>query len=277
MRLEGGMAYRIVRNNATLSTYNNVNQNNTSKLSWKQHIIASTVLILVGSIACVIQFVFIHNNPNMKDTFLMGGVRFEEKLIEKENYTKDLEDEQLALQKEIESLHLDNQNIMNEKVKLLINNGSIKNFPSYDYSKLSAPKDIAQLIAYQCKLHCFGSMDEIYSIVAYESKFNTKCNANTSIEDSKGLLQVNVWTNYPKGWDVKKLYNPEFNLDYQLDELYKYYILGKSKGLEGNGLSKFIARYGQRYRYSDKTTRVYVETTIDKYYKEVVNAKIVKS
>lgn len=189
------------------------------------------------------------------------------------DYTAELENQIAEYKAEIEKIHNESQLLANTQAKEIIKS----KFPSYDFSKLSAPKNIAQLIAIQCRLNGFNSMDEIYAIIAYESKFDAKCRALTPTEDSRGLLQVNTYTNYPKGWNKDKLYDAEYNLSYQLPELHDYYVLGQRKGLKGKDLACFISRYGQRPAWTNKNTRNYIISTISKFYDEVVNSKLVKA
>jgi hypothetical protein len=139
------------------------------------------------------------------------------------------------------------------------------------------------LIEEECKKHANNDttkefFETIYSIITYESHFNPLVVTKTSTEHSIGLLQVNTNTNKPKNVDIeqfrKKLKNPQFNLDYQLNELYDFYILGKSKGLKGKDLACFVSKYGQRPNWKDKKTREYIIKTISKAYTVVQKARI---
>lgn len=181
-----------------------------------------------------------------------------------------------GMKAEVEKLRKDNRELT------LLSRGSFDRGGTvqYNHKKLSAPRDITDLIMLEtAKLHPFDDrykefFEAIYSIVSYESHFNPKTSTKTSTEYSLGLLQVNTYTNYPKNADINDLFDPEFNLQYQLPELYNMYILGKSKGLAGASLAKYIARYGQRYNYDDRQCRQYVEGTIDRMYVELANARI---
>jgi hypothetical protein len=70
-----------------------------------------------------------------------------------------------------------------------------------------------------------------------------------------------------------QLKNPEFNLNYQLDELRQYYIKGKAKNLSGTDLIAYVARYGQRPDWSRKN-REYILKTITNTYELLQNSKI---
>jgi hypothetical protein len=137
-----------------------------------------------------------------------------------------------------------------------------------NYAKLSAPRYIVELIERMCASHGFDSGAYIYSIVAYESQFNPACH-NTRGEDSRGLLQVNVAdpSHAKRNPNKTKLFDPAYNLDYQLDELKLYYKTGKQRGLSGADLSIFIAKYGQRPKWGD-----WIAQEIKRYYAEYKNS-----
>jgi hypothetical protein len=137
-----------------------------------------------------------------------------------------------------------------------------------NYAKLSAPRYIVELIERMSASHGFDSGAYIYSIVAYESQFNPACH-NTRGEDSRGLLQVNVAdpSHAKRNPNKTKLFDPAYNLDYQLDELKLYYKTGKQRGLSGADLSIFIAKYGQRPKWGD-----WIAQEIKKYYAEYKNS-----
>jgi hypothetical protein len=139
-----------------------------------------------------------------------------------------------------------------------------------NYAKLSAPRYIVELIERMCVLHGFDSGAEIYSICAYESQFNPACH-NTKGEDSRGLLQVNVKdpSHAKRNPNKTKLFDPAYNLDYQLDELKLYYRLGKQRGLKGADLAIFISKFGQRPKWTED-----IAQAIRQYYKEYKNAVV---
>lgn len=239
-----------------------------TKISFGKRLLYATGFVSAGVIACFIQITFVHNNPDMQDSWLTGGMR-----IERDN-TQELKGQIEAYKKEVEKLNETNQKLIDNHSKVLASRGDVNRGTVYDYTKLSAPKEISKIIDLKCKEKGFENMDEIYPIVAYESGFNPKTRTLTKHEDSRGLLQINTFTNYPKEFDKNKLYDPAYNLDYQLPELLIFYKLGKSKGLKGVELSCSISKLGQRPLWSDKKTRNYIISTIEKYYKEVTAAKI---
>jgi hypothetical protein len=106
----------------------------------------------------------------------------------------------------------------------------------------------------------YGLPREIwYPIVMLESGGSTTARANTSSEDSRGLFQVNIYA-HPDANSVQ-LYDPEYNANYQMPELKKYYDEGLGKGLTGSELVKYVERYGQRPKWTED-----VERAIDHYY-----------
>lgn len=262
------MTTRLVLKNP--KTIDNITYKPKSK--WKKKLLCATLFVSITLIACVLQFTYINNNPDMKDSFLMGGVVLER--VERDD-SETLKQEIDGYKKEIDKLNNENKLLIEKHKVELSSRGEVnRNSSLYDYTKLTAPKEISKIIETKCREIGFDNMDEIYPIVAYESNFNPKIRTLTKHEDSRGLLQVNVFSNYPKNLDKNKLYSPEYNLSYQLPELYDFYKLGKSKGLKGIELSCYLSRYAQRPLWSDKATRNYIISTITKYYKEVTDAKV---
>lgn len=154
--------------------------------------------------------------------------------------------------------------------------------PSYDFSKLFGNPAILKTIEDQCAKHAKGDTNKeffevIYSLVMYESHFDPAVTTITPTEHSIGLLQVNTYTNAPKNVNVeqfrKNLKDPRFNLDYQLDELYDFYVLGKGKGLKGKDLACFVSKYGQRPNWKSKATREYIMNSIYNTYIQLAKAK----
>jgi hypothetical protein len=109
----------------------------------------------------------------------------------------------------------------------------------------------------------YGLPREIwYPIVMYESGGSTTARAVTPSEDSRGLFQVNTYA-YPEANGIK-LYDPEYNANFQMPELKKYYDEGLSKGLSGSELTKYVARYGQRPQWTENIAR-----EIEHYYSQI--------
>ena len=67
----------------------------------------------------------------------------------------------------------------------------------------------------------------------------------------------------------EKLFDPEYNLDYQLDELKYYYDKGKKKGLQGSDLIIYVSKYGQRPKWNG-----WIADRIRTSYKEYLNSVI---
>jgi hypothetical protein len=143
----------------------------------------------------------------------------------------------------------------------------------YNLDKLTCPEDT--FVRIKTIGDRLGLPVEVwYPIAGYESEFKATNNTTTDREDSRGIFQVNTWTNYPKNADPLKLYNIEFNCEYQMPELVKTYKEGKEKGLTGTALTEYVSRYGQRPDWDNVKTRMYIKTTIKKYYFELQNAKL---
>lgn len=192
--------------------------------------------------------------------------------LEKQN-----SDPTIALKEELLEQRLELQQLYNDNIEKRenVSRGSTESrIPTYDYEKLTAPKNIVYAIEKCAYKLGFKSIDEIYPIVGYESHFNPKLETKTKREHSIGLLMVNTWTNYPKGKDINKLKDAEFNLNYQLPELYEYYCDGREKGMKGMDLVLYMVKYCQRPDYSNKDVRSYIITEATKYYKEITAAKV---
>lgn len=157
-------------------------------------------------------------------------------------------------------------------------------FAKYDFSKMFGNSEILAIMEDECAKHDKNGdknkefFEVIYSLALYESHFDPNVTTITKTEHSIGLLQVNTYTNAPNGIDIEKfrknLRNPRYNLDYQLDELYDFYVLGKSKGLKGRDLACFVSKYGQRPNWSDAKTRNYIVNSIYNTYNQISKARI---
>jgi hypothetical protein len=181
-------------------------------------------------------------------------------------------------EEEKQVLSYDLEQIKEEKAALELENKKYLNIVSrgnvsrevVDFEKLPGPIYLLELTQRMCEQHGFKSMGEIYSIIRYESNFDPTCH-NTRGEDSRGLLQVNVAdkSHAKRNPNKNKLFNPAYNLEYQLPELYQYYVLGQRKNLSGAALAKFMAKYGQRCVFTDSVSK-----QIDKAYKDFLNARV---
>jgi hypothetical protein len=165
------------------------------------------------------------------------------------------------------ALDLKTQNI---KLTNLVTKNSNKLKDIIDYDKLSAPRYLLELLERMSAKHGFPTICVPYCIIKYESNFDPTC-WNQNGEDSRGLFQVNLAdkSHRKRNPNKTKLFDPAYNMEYQLDELYTYYQQGKAKGLSGVELVKYTLRFGQRPRWT-KT----VEQAIEKAYKEYQDAVV---
>ena len=145
-----------------------------------------------------------------------------------------------------------------------------KTRPILDYDKLRCPTYLVQLMETMSAKHGFPTIATVYCIAEYESKFDPTC-WTTKGEDSRGLLQVNVAcsAHAKRNPNKTKLFDPAYNLDYQLDELKDYYDQGKKKGLKGADLIIYVSRYGQRPKWKE-----WIADRIRASYKEYLNAVV---
>lgn len=233
----------------------------SEKLSFKQHCLNIFILVVLVFGAIIFQAGFMpheHSDESLSMTLLSPMVTPPPDPIIKENEQIKVELEELQQENvKMTEYVMASRGATNRKTKEVLN-----------YDKLSAPRYIVELMERMCLSHGFEGIGEIYSIIAYESRFDTTCHA-TKGEDSRGLLQVNVAdkAHARRNPNKNKLFDPAYNLDYQLDELKVYYKSGKNRGLKRAELAMFISRYGQRPRWSNS-----IEQNIRKYYKEYQNA-----
>jgi hypothetical protein len=103
----------------------------------------------------------------------------------------------------------------------------------------------------------------LYSIVGMESGFDNTLVGDSG--DSYGLFQINVPSH--ANFDVSKYTNPEYQADYQLPELKKFYDKGLNLGLSGLNLAKYVEVYGQRPDYTGEN-KVSIDTSMKKYWDE---------
>jgi hypothetical protein len=169
-----------------------------------------------------------------------------------------------------EVLYISAENVRMNEYILSSRGGDRKPKEVLNYSKLSAQRYIVELIERMSAAHGLDSGAYVYSIVAYESKFDTTCH-NTKGEDSRGLLQVNVAdkAHAKRNPNKTKLFDPAYNLDYQLDELSLYYHMGKQRGLKGADLAIFMSKEGQRPKWGE-----WIAAEIRKYFAEYKKAVV---
>lgn len=130
---------------------------------------------------------------------------------------------------------------------------------------LSCPDNILEVIKTQSLRHEID-WKVVYCIIGYESGFKPNKITRYKNEESYGLLQVNIRSNYPSGDDKYKLLDSNYNLDYQLDELKIFYDIGIESNFEGVKLIEYVSKYGQR---PDWGNAGYIIKTVNKYWLEV--------
>ena len=147
--------------------------------------------------------------------------------------------------------------------------GTIKDICKVRVIQTNCSLDILEIIKKQSEKH---NMDwkVVYSIVGYESGFNSKKIYTTEKEKSYGLLQVNIKTNFPKDSNSDLLLNPEYNLNYQLNNLKEVYMQGTKISLNGIDLAEYVSKYGQRADWNNKENVKYIKKSIKTYYSEAI-------
>jgi hypothetical protein len=101
-----------------------------------------------------------------------------------------------------------------------------------------------------------------YPIIMMESNGKPTSTTITKKEDSRGLLQINTRVHKV---DKTKVYDPEYNLSYQMPELADKYKEAKVKGLKGLDVVYYVERYGQRCEWTQT-----VRDLLKKYYNEIM-------
>jgi hypothetical protein len=101
----------------------------------------------------------------------------------------------------------------------------------------------------------YGLPPEVwYPIVMGESRGNPAAHTQTSKEDSRGLFQVNVYA-HPDA-NSSKLFDPEYNADFQMPTLVRAYQKALDKGLTGVDATLYVSRYGQRPAWTDTVVQI---------------------
>jgi hypothetical protein len=192
---------------------------------------------------------------------------------EKTNLVKAYLEEKTSLEEQIKTTEAIKSQLesQNKYLETVISRGNTrKTKPVLDYDKLKCPRYLVELMERMSASHGFPSIATVYCISEYESQFDPTC-WNQKGEDSRGLLQINVKdkAHAKRNPNKTKLFDPSYNLDYQLNELKIYYDKGKAQGLTGASLINYTARYGQRPKWD-----AWIETRIAKTYKEYLSAVI---
>lgn len=104
-------------------------------------------------------------------------------------------------------------------------------------------------------------MTVLYPIVMTESGGNTNQRALTPTEDSRGLFQVNLYSN-PNA-NSSQLFNPQYNIDYMLPTIKKSYDEAVSKGLTGKDITLYVEKNAERPQWTDT-----VVSNITKYFND---------
>jgi hypothetical protein len=252
-----------------------VKQNNVKKSSLKKNLINTALFMGMGFAAIAIKEGIVTPEPlNENDSMLKKVVLSGAEIAPTPTPMV------TQIIKTKEELMLEKVKQENEKLRRELSTRGIGDRFWYDYSKLTCPADIVKII--KANVDEFTKDDElgvskeffdvVYCIIAYESNFNPRQDTKTPEEHSIGLLQVNTWSNYPKNADKNKLKDPNFNLKYQLPELYSYFKKGKQQGLKGIDLACYVSRYGQRPKWTSTSVRNYIVNTITRYDKELKKA-----
>lgn len=105
----------------------------------------------------------------------------------------------------------------------------------------------------------------LYPIVMTESGGNTNAHTVTSSEDSRGLFQVNIMSNMDA--NSSQLFNPSYNINYQVPKLVSTYDSGLAKGLTGSALAQYVEQFGQRPQWTST-----VANNISAYYNQFMSA-----
>lgn len=107
-----------------------------------------------------------------------------------------------------------------------------------------------------------------YPIAMYESRGDPNCALINNIEHSIGIFQVNTYAHKAKDLTIeqfrKKLRNVTYNAEWQMPVLKEQYDIGLKKSLQGTTLVKYVAKNGQRPRWTTE-----IEKAIERYYKHV--------
>lgn len=101
----------------------------------------------------------------------------------------------------------------------------------------------------------------LYAVAMTESGGDTTKHAVTSTEDSRGLFQVNIRANTDA--NSSQLFNPDYNISYQVPKLKSTYDEGVAKGLKNEALAQYVEKNGEKPQWTDT-----VATNVNKYYRE---------
>jgi hypothetical protein len=101
-----------------------------------------------------------------------------------------------------------------------------------------------------------------YPIVMTECSGNPRLIYKTSNEKSYGVFQVNIRA-HPEA-DVSRLLDVDYNCDWQMPILKRWYDDGLTNELSGVILTKYVARYGQAPQWTQ-----WYQHSLDKYYSEI--------
>ncbi len=241
----------------------------TKKLGWGKALSMTLLLsvFVLGAEFTREKFQIGNKTPNLTDELIQKSVLEDMNAIENK-FAKERD----GYKKNINEVTWSRNQLLaeNEKLTSVISRGDErKTSPILDYSKLKCPRYLVELMEYMSAKHGFPSIATVYCIAAYESKFDPTCHTVTKKEDSRGLLQVNVMAHYERIPNKTKLFDPAYNLDFQLPELKVYYDKGKAKGLSGADLIIYTSRWGQRPSWDE-----WIAESIRKSYKEYLSSVI---
>lgn len=101
-----------------------------------------------------------------------------------------------------------------------------------------------------------------YAIISYESQWNPNCNQVTSSEDSRGLFQVNQKAHKLPADQANRLYDPQFNMRYQMPAIINAEAKGINRNLTGYDLVMYVVEEAQRPQLSNPNVRNYIDKTV---------------
>lgn len=104
-------------------------------------------------------------------------------------------------------------------------------------------------------------MDVLYPIIMTESSGNPLAHNKSSIEDSRGLFQVNVKA-HPSA-NSSMLFNPEYNANFIMPQISQAYNSGVKKGLSGVELAVYTEKNGLKPQWTPA-----VENNVRKFYSQ---------
>jgi len=104
----------------------------------------------------------------------------------------------------------------------------------------------------------------LYAVCMAESGGNPNAHTVTSKEDSRGLFQVNILA-HPDA-NSTQLFDPNYNIQYEVPKLAATYQLGLREGYSGVSLAQYVEEYGERPQWTPT-----VAARVSMYYNQFIN------